>query len=207
MLSMMLATILSLGDSYTIGEGVKPEERWPVQLEAAMRSMGIETPEPQIIAKTGWTTDELKAGIEAAKVEDEYEWVTLLIGVNNQYRKRDVEEFREEYRGLLEFAIQKANGNAKRVLVLSIPDWGVTPFAKDRNQAEIAQQIDHYNEVKREETLRLGAHFIDITDISREAHDATSGLLAEDGLHPSGAMYARWVERVVPVLKKELGIK
>jgi len=209
MLAPMLITILSLGDSYTIGEGVTPEERWPMQLATALRGMGVEVREPKIVATTGWTTDELKRGIEATHLEPSYDWVTLSIGVNNQYRNRDVELYRKEFRELLAFAIQKAHGNPKRVLVLSIPDWGVTPFAKEkgRDRAKIAKEIDLYNRVKREESEKLGAHFIDITDISREAREAGSGLLADDGLHPSGAMYGRWVERVLPIVQKELGLK
>jgi lysophospholipase L1-like esterase len=207
MLAPMLITILSLGDSYTIGEGVAKEDCWPVQLASAMRSMGVDISDPVIIAKTGWTTDELKRGIEAEKVQDSYAWVTLLVGVNNQYRGRDVEEFRKEFRELLAYAIKKANGNPRRVLVLSIPDWGVTPFAEGKDREKVAREIDAYNAAKRQETEKLKAHFIDITDISREASEAGSGLLADDGLHPSGAMYGRWVERILPIMRAELGIK
>jgi lysophospholipase L1-like esterase len=210
-----MLTILSLGDSYTIGEGVKPEERWPIQLAHAMRSIGLELGEPQIIARTGWTTDELKKGIEESKVETRYDWVTLLVGVNNQYRGRSADEYRKELRGQLEYAIQKAGSNPKRVIVLSIPDWGVTPFAKEKGKdpAKIAREIDIYNRVKKEEAERLGVHFVDITDISREAGledsklPAEQRLLADDGLHPSGIMYKRWVERVIPIIRKEHGLK
>lgn len=215
MLAPIVLTILSLGDSYTIGEGVKPEERWPIQLAHAMRSIGLELGEPQIIARTGWTTDELKKGIEESKVETRYDWVTLLIGVNNQYRGRSADEYRNELRGQLEYAIQKAGSNPKRVIVLSIPDWGVTPFAKEKGKdpAKIAREIDIYNRVKKEEAERLGVHFVDITDISREAGledsklPAEQRLLADDGLHPSGIMYKRWVERVIPIIRKEHGLK
>jgi lysophospholipase L1-like esterase len=207
MLAPVVLTILSLGDSYTIGEGVAPEQRWPMQMAVAMRSLGLEVQDPTIIARTGWTTDELQAGIADSKLESRYDWVTVLIGVNNQYRGRDVEEYRKQLNKLLRFAIEKSGGNPKRVVALSIPDWGVTPFAKDRDVKKIATAIDSYNRVKREECERLGIHFVDITDISRQASDASNGLLAEDGLHPSGAMYRRWVERVVPIIKKELEIK
>ncbi len=192
--------VLALGDSYTIGESVEASGRWPVQMLHLLKKQGINLGEPQIIAKTGWTTDELQAGIAQATVQDRYEWVTLLIGVNNQYRKRDVESFRKDFQSLLEFAIEKADHRPERVLVLSIPDWGVTPFAEGRDRAEIAQQIDRYNEVKREETERLHAHFIDITDITREARDLPQELLASDGLHPSGAMYLRWAERAAKII-------
>jgi lysophospholipase L1-like esterase len=215
MLAPIVLTILSLGDSYTIGEGVKPEERWPIQLAHAMRSIGLELGEPQIIARTGWTTDELKKGIEESKVETRYDWVTLLIGVNNQYRGRSADEYRKELREQLKYAIEKAGSNPKRVIVLSIPDWGVTPFAKEKGKdpEKIAREIDIYNRIKQEEAERLGVHFVDITDISREAGledsklPAEQRLLADDGLHPSGIMYKRWVERVIPIIRKEHGLK
>lgn len=215
MLAPIVLTILSLGDSYTIGEGVKPEERWPVQLTQAMRSMGLEVRDPQIIARTGWTTDELKKGIQESKVEARYDWVTVLIGVNNQYRGKSAEGYRSELREMLLYAIDKAGSNPKRVVVLSIPDWGVTPFAKEkkRDPATIAAELDAFNRVKREECEQLGVHFVDITDISREAGledgnlPSDQRLLAADGLHPSGLMYQRWVQRVIPLIRKELGVK
>jgi lysophospholipase L1-like esterase len=215
MLAPIVLTILSLGDSYTIGEGVKPEERWPVQLANAMRAVGLDVRDPHIIARTGWTTDELRKGIEESKVEARYDWVTLLIGVNNQYRGRSVEEYRNELREQLKYAIEKAGSNPKRVIVLSIPDWGVTPFAKDKGKdpVKIAQEIDAYNRAKQEEAERLGIHFVDITDISREAGledsklPADQRLLADDGLHPSARMYKRWVERVLPIIRQEHGLK
>lgn len=213
MLAPIVLTILSLGDSYTIGEGVKPEERWPVQLAQAMRTMGLEVRDPQIIARTGWTTDELKSGIQESKVEARYDWVTVLIGVNNQYRGKSAEGYRSELREMLRYAIDQAGSNPKRVIVLSIPDWGVTPFAKEkkRDPATIAAELDAYNRVKREECELVGVHFVDITDISREAGLDDSNLpedrrlLATDGLHPSGLMYKRWVERVIPIIRKEHG--
>jgi lysophospholipase L1-like esterase len=215
MLAPIVFTILSLGDSYTIGEGVEPEKRWPVQLAVAMRSLGLQVRDPQIIARTGWTTDELRKGIEETQVDARYDWVTVLIGVNNQYRGRSPDEYRKELRELLQYAIEKAGGSSKRVIVLSIPDWGVTPFAEEKGKdpATIAREIDTYNRVKREEAERLGVHYVDITDISREAGLADSTLpaqkrlLAADGLHPSDTMYQRWVERVLPIIRKEHQLK
>lgn len=215
MLAPIVFTILSLGDSYTIGEGVQPEDRWPMQLAVAMRSLGLEVRDPLIVARTGWTTDELKRGIEESSVEGRFDWVTVLIGVNNQYRGRSPDEYRKELDELIRYAIEKAGSNPQRVIVLSIPDWGVTPFAKEKGKApaEIAEEIDTYNRVKREEAERLGVHFIDITDISREAGLEDSKLpedqrlLADDGLHPSGRMYQRWVERVVPIIRREHQVK
>ncbi|MFN9851111.1 MAG: SGNH/GDSL hydrolase family protein [Planctomycetota bacterium] len=215
MLAPFVLTILSLGDSYTIGEGVAPEKRWPVQLAVAMRSLGLDARDPQIIARTGWTTGELRKGIEESQVEARYDWVTVLIGVNNQYRGRSPDEYRKELNELIRYAIEKAGSHPKRVIVLSIPDWGVTPFAKEKGKdpAKIAVEIDTYNRVKREEAERLGVHFVDITDISREAGlddsklPAEKRLLADDGLHPSGAMYQRWVERMLPIIRSELSLK
>jgi lysophospholipase L1-like esterase len=193
-------TVLSLGDSYTIGEGVVEAERWPMQMAQSLREQGIAIGEPKIVAKTGWTTDELKSAIDEESLLDQYDWVTLLVGVNNQYRGREVDSFREEFRELLQFAIRKAGNHAQRVIVLSIPDWGVTPFAEGRDREEIARQIDLYNQVKKEETDLLGCHFIDITDITRQAVKDPKQLLAEDGLHPSSLMYAEWAKRAVKVV-------
>jgi lysophospholipase L1-like esterase len=175
---------LALGDSYTIGEGVTPEERWPNQLRIG---------EPEIIARTGWTTGELSAAIDAASLQSPYDLVTLLIGVNNQYRGRGVEEYRREFAALLRRAIELAGGKPSRVIVVSIPDWGVTPFAAGRDRAAIAREIDSFNAVNRAEAWRAGARYADITPISRQKPE----LVASDGLHPSGAMYAEWARAIL----------
>ncbi|HKR63234.1 MAG TPA: SGNH/GDSL hydrolase family protein [Thermoanaerobaculia bacterium] len=187
---------LALGDSYTIGETVSADERFPNQLAKAL---GIG--EPQIIAKTGWTTDELNAAIDAADPKGPFELVTLLIGVNNQYRGRDAEQYRGEFKALLQRAIGFAGGDAKNVVVVSIPDWGVTPFAEGRDRAKVAREIDQYNAINREETSRAGARYVDITPISRRA-DAS--LVASDGLHPSDAQYAEWVKAIAPEARAAL---
>ncbi len=180
---------LALGDSYTIGESVAATERFPVQLA---RELGLG--EPQIIAQTGWTTDELNVAIDAANPKGPYELVTLLIGVNNQYRGRDAEQYRGEFVGLLQRAIGFAGGDVKKVIVVSIPDWGVTPFAEGRDRARIASEIDRYNSVNRQESERAGVLYVDITPISRQ-NDAS--LVAGDGLHPSGKQYLQWVKTIV----------
>jgi lysophospholipase L1-like esterase len=195
--------ILCLGDSYTIGESVSVAERWPVQLAARLRERGMEVADPAIIAQTGWTTDELDGAIDQANPKGPFDIVTLLIGVNNQYRGRSAEEYRQEFRGLLNRAIGFADGNARRVIVLSIPDWGVTPFAGERNRAEIGREIDEFNRINKEETRRAGARYLDITPISREAA-GNPALTAGDGLHPSGEMYRRWVELVEPITVEAL---
>ncbi len=191
---------LALGDSYTIGEAVPESERWPVQLANGLRAHGIDVDGPEIIAKTGWTTDELNAAIDAANPRGPFDLVTLLIGVNNQFRGRDAEQYRGEFAALLQRATGFAGGDAKRVIVVSIPDWGVMPFAEGRDRAAIGLAIDRYNAVNREETLRAGARYVDITPISRRAASDPS-LAASDGLHPSGAMYRAWVELVLPEAK------
>jgi lysophospholipase L1-like esterase len=190
--------LLALGDSYTIGESVAPDQRWPVQLAAALTARGLPTAPPEIVATTGWTTDELAAGIDAAALRSPFDLVTLMIGVNNQYRGRPLGSFRLELRDLLARAVAFAGGRPGHVLVLSIPDWGVMPFASGRDRARIAREIDAFNAVCREEASRTGAVFIDVTDISRGAAQDPS-LIAGDGLHPSGRQYARWVERILPV--------
>lgn len=188
---------LALGDSYTIGESVPENERWPHQLADLLRQDG-HTTEVTIIARTGWTTDELWKGIEAAQPEPPYDLVSLLIGVNNQYRGYDINEYREQFVFLLGKSIEYAGGDPNRVIVLSIPDWGVTPFASGRDRAQIARDIDAFNSVNREESDKAGAHYVDITPISRAAVSNPS-LLASDGLHPSGKMYAEWARLILPI--------
>ena len=197
---------LALGDSYTIGEGVAEAGRWPVQLASTLRSEGIALGEPRIIATTGWTTDELSAAIDAAQPLGRFDFVSLAIGVNNQYRGRDVGEYREQFAALLERAIGFAGGRADRVLVLSIPDWGVTPFAvaQGRDVAQIAAQLDAYNATAAEVCARRGVAFVDITAVSRE-RGAEPVMLADDALHPSAAMYTQWAARALPVARRLLG--
>lgn len=184
---------LALGDSYTIGESVQESERWPVQLAALLRGQGFDVSAPQIIARTGWTTDELNVAIDAAQPDGPYALVSLLIGVNNQYRGRSADEYQREFAALLERAIRFAGDNPARVLVLSIPDWGVTPFAAGRDRGQIAAEIDAFNAINRQEAEFRDVHYVDVTPISREAAD-DAGLTARDGLHPSGTMYARWAD-------------
>jgi lysophospholipase L1-like esterase len=193
---------LALGDSYTIGEAVEADGRWPVQLAARLRAAGVAVGDPEIIARTGWTTDELAAGIREAGLVGPFGIVTLLIGVNNQYRGLPEAEYRREFTALLARAVTFAGGEARRVLVLSIPDWGVTPFAADRDRAAIGGEIDAFNAIACQEAERTGARWVDITDLSRERH---ADWEAADGLHPSAAQYASWAERAVPAARGALG--
>ncbi|MBK8903214.1 MAG: SGNH/GDSL hydrolase family protein [Anaerolineaceae bacterium] len=183
---------LALGDSYTIGESVAEAERWPMQLVAALREQGINIADPEIIAKTGWTTDELAAAIATADPVGPYDLVSLLIGVNNQYRGRGEDEYRAQFVDLLETAVSLANNNPQRVFVVSIPDWGVTPFGQGRDFRGVSEAIDTFNAINRQETLARGIVYIDITLLSRQVPD-NPALIAGDGLHPSGAMYALWI--------------
>lgn len=196
---------LALGDSYTIGEAVEVEGRWPEQLAATLRVEGIALAAPRIIATTGWTTDELSAAMDAAEPLGQWDFVSLLIGVNNQYRGRTADDFRHEFRGLLERARSLAGDRADRVLVLTIPDWGVTPFgaASGRDRGRIAVELDAYNAIVREEAQRLGAPCVDIAPVSR-THGGEAAMVAHDGLHPSAALYAEWTALALPAARDAL---
>jgi lysophospholipase L1-like esterase len=182
---------LALGDSYTIGESVPLYESFPYQAVQLMRKKGLNIAAPEIIARTGWTTDELNSGIQANHLLPSYDLVSLLIGVNNQYRGRTTENYAPEFEDLLKQAIALAGGKKERVVVLSIPDWSATPFAKDRDRPKIASEIDAYNAVNKRIAQQWGVHYLDITTGTREAARDRS-LVAKDGLHPSGKDYGRW---------------
>ena len=186
---------LALGDSYTTGEGVAEHERWPVQLALKLRTQSIPLANPEIIAVTGWTTDELDAGIDRAHPQNPYDFISLLIGVNNQYRGRGLDEYRQQFRDLLQRAIAFGGGDASRVLVLSIPDWSVTPFAHGQDRQTIAFEIDAFNAANREETERASSGYADITPLSRMQGNMVVG----DGLHPNGEAYTAWNELALPV--------
>jgi lysophospholipase L1-like esterase len=188
---------LALGDSYTIGESVAANERWPNQLAKSLAAEGFHT-EVTIIARTGWTADELWKVIEADPPTGTYDLVTLLIGVNDQYRGHSVEEYREDFRILLGKAVEFAGGDPGKVIVLSIPDWSNTPFAAAKAPEPISQKIDEFNAVNLAETQNAGAHYVDITLLSRMPTDNIE-LVAGDGLHPSPQMYALWAQKVLPI--------
>ncbi len=191
---------LALGDSYTIGESVEESLRWPVQLSRGLSKEGIEIEDPRIIATTGWTTDELKAAIEEAKITEEYDLVSLLIGVNNQYRSYPFDQYEKEFEELLQMALNFAGNKTNRVFVVSIPDYGVTPFGQKKDPLKIAAELDQYNAKAKELSENKGIVFINITDISKKALNDSS-LVASDQLHPSGKMYTQWVERISPSVK------
>ena len=193
---------LALGDSYTIGESVPAEDRWPNQLARRLEAEGIQTG-VTIIARTGWTVNELWDAIQAAPPAGTYGLVTLLIGVNDQYRGYPLAGYRRDFRFILGKAVEYAGGDATRVIVLSIPDWGVTPFAADRDNETISRQIDEFNAVNQEETKHAGAHYVEVTSTSRLAVDDVE-LIAEDRLHPSAKMYKMWAASVFPIALKIL---
>lgn len=193
-------TLLCLGDSYTIGESVLPGENFPNQAIGLLRKDGYAFEDPEILAKTGWTTDELQAAIDNNSFKNAYDFVTLLIGVNNQYRGRTVEGYKSEFESLLKQAIQFANDKAGHVIVLSIPDWGITPFARDRDTKQIAIEIDNYNAANKVIAEKYKVSYIDITPTTRQAATDRS-LIASDGLHPSAKEYAKWSERLSLLIK------
>ena len=198
---------LALGDSYTIGESVAAAENFPNQTVAILNNTSPNFQPARIIAKTGWTTVELETGIKAANANDpllsSYDFVSLLIGVNNQYRGLSVENYKPEFEKLLNKAIHFAGGKTDHVIVLSIPDWGVTPFAEGSDRKKIAMQIDAYNDANKMIAKKYKVHYIDITPGTREAANDRS-LLAGDGLHPSGKAYKMWAEELAAFIKSRL---
>ncbi len=194
---------LALGDSYTIGEGVTPEERWPVILTNKLNGEGLSIDVPEIIATTGWTTDELRKGIEKRDLDAKFDLVSLLIGVNNQFRGFETEVYETEFKELLDIAIDYANGDVKKVFVVSIPDYGVTRFGSKHDPEKISVELDYYNKVGRSISEEKGVTFFNITEISRLAASDPE-LVAADELHPSGKMYKQWVDLMFPTVKAML---
>jgi lysophospholipase L1-like esterase len=187
-------TFLALGDSYTIGESVDEKDRWSMQLIDLLKT-DFNFTKHDIIARTGWTTSELTQAIEARKLTEQYDMVSLLIGVNNQYRGQSVDTYRVEFKTLLNTSIKFTKNDAKRVFVLSIPDWGKSPFAEGQNKSKIASEIDTFNKVAKEECTKANIVFIDITEITRKNTDAS--MFASDGLHYSGKMHRLWANEAL----------
>lgn len=195
---------LALGDSYTIGQNVLETDRFPVQLTNLLQKEAILIKSPKIIAKTGWRTDNLSAAMDAAKLDSNWNLVTLLIGVNNQYQGQNVAQYEQPFRQLLKRAIALAKGKKERVFVVSIPDYAYTPFGQNTgNQINISKEIDAYNAVNEQVAKEMGVIYFNITPISREGLKDPD-LVANDGLHPSGKMYSRWVELMLADVKKSL---
>ena len=192
---------LALGDSYTIGEKVEEKDNFPNQTITLLNQSGKRFEEATIIAKTGWTTDELQEKLAGVRLAIPFDIVTLLIGVNNQYRGRPADEYAVQFEQLLQQAIGYAGGKNQHVIVLSIPDWGVTPFAADRDRIKIAEEIDLFNSINKKITAKYKVHYIDITPYTREA-TSDPLLVAEDGLHPSGKDYKRWAVLVAKKIRE-----
>jgi len=199
-------TYLALGDSYTIGEQVPEQENFPHQLVALLKKKNIFFDKPTIIAKTGWTTDELQDKLAQTRLAIPFDLVTLLIGVNNQYRGRSAEEYALQFEALLQQSIGYSGEKTNHVIVLSIPDWGVTPFAEGRDRKKIAREIDQFNAINKKIAEKYRVHYVDITALTREAANDLS-LLTDDKLHPSGKDYKRWAEKVMAVVLKEFSTK
>lgn len=196
-------TMLCLGDSYTIGQSVAEDQRFPSLTRARLEQEGIHFKTPEIIAKTGWTTADLTSAINKNKPATTFDAVTLLAGVNDQYRGYDTAVYASQFESLLKMAIGFANGKKQHVFVLSIPDYSVTPFAANlqKTPVQISKELVAFNTINKRLAQQYDVHYIDITPISKLAlQDA--GLLANDKLHPSGKMYAMWAELLAGEMKE-----
>ncbi len=191
---------LALGDSYTIGEGAAEADRWPVQLAQLARQSGLGVQAPDIIARTGWTTAELQAAVQLADNQKTYDLVSLLIGVNSQYRGQGQDIYRTEFRQLLATAVRLAGGRAGRAVVLSIPDWGQAPYARGRDRAQIGREIDQFNAVAQDECRRAGIAYVDVTFLTRAAAGDASQFVG-DGLHYAGPQMRLWAQQALPVVR------
>lgn len=187
-------SFLALGDSYTIGEGVNENERWPNQFVEVADENGLDFEKPEIIAETGWKTYDLLNAISQTNFTQKYDYVSLLIGVNNQFNSRSIDEFEEDLSKLMDKmnSLKKSNGN---IIILSIPDWGYTPFGNSYNRKVISSEINLFNNSLINFANSNGLKYVDVTEISRRAL-SESNLLASDNLHPSGLMYLEWVKKI-----------
>lgn len=199
----MTQTLLCLGDSYTIGELVPLHQSFPYQTIQLLRKNGFPFHAPEIIAKTGWTTFELAEHLIHTHLEKEYDFVTLLIGVNNQFRGLSIDDFKNDFEFLLKKAIHLSGEKTERVIVLSIPDWGVTPFAANSDKNKIAEEIDAYNSICKNTAAEYQCHFINIT-ASQRADGSKDDYLSPDKLHPSGKEYAKWAAEVYALTIEQL---
>lgn len=200
--SPIIHSWLALGDSYTIGQGVAANERFPAQTAALLLQQGIQVQTPTYIATTGWTTTNLQSNINNSN-PNKHTVVSLLIGVNDQFQTRDTTGYRQRFTQLLEKAIELANGKKQNVFVLSIPDYSVTPFAASYDTAQIRKEIDWFNNINRHITQQYNCPYLDITASTREGR-YNSSLIASDRLHPSAAEYKRWADKLVPMIAQVL---
>ena len=202
-MSKHVHSLLCLGDSYTVGEGIPLHQSFPYQTVQMLRKEGLAFHAPEIVAQTGWTTFELAEFLIHHSFEHQYDFVTLLIGVNNQYRGLEAEDFAEDFEYLLKKAINLCGSHEKQVVAISIPDWGITPFAKGRNREEISANIDSFNTTASLLAAKYNVAWLDITGDYRK-NGQTDGMLASDGLHPSGNLYEQWAMRVKDFIAEKL---
>ena len=195
---------LALGDSYTIGHNVEIGERWPVQLVQRLREQGIIVAETEMIAVSGWTTSQLTEALDTSDTQGQFDMVSLMIGVNNQYHSLGIGQYRTEIVDLLHRSVTFAGDQPSKVFAVSIPDWSVTPFAEGRDRGQIAKEIDEFNAVNQAESGKIGSRYVDVTTVSRQAANEPD-LLSSDGLHPSGVMYSRWVGLILPAANGIIG--
>ena len=196
-------TYLALGDSYTIGEQVPEGYNFPNQVIRFLNEKGIAFQAPTIVAKTGWTTDELQMTLGNYSFLSKYDFVSLLIGVNNQYRGRDAIEYKEQFEEILKKAIELANGKKEHVIIVSIPDYSLTPFAKSMDREKISKEIEVFNGINKALSIQYKVQYVDVSSAFRENKDLVD-LIAGDGLHPSQKEYANWAEKIVEVIVSQL---
>jgi lysophospholipase L1-like esterase len=196
-------TYLALGDSYTIGEGLPLQDNFPNQTVRFLNKAGYSMSQATIVAKTGWTTHELQAEITSRSLDKNYDIVSLLIGVNNQYRGQNPKNYELEFEELLRRSIAFASKNPAHVFVLSIPDWGVTPYAEGRDREKISKEIDSFNFINKRVSEKWSVNYIDITSGSRDTAEDRS-LIAHDGLHPSAKEYSRWAGKLATSIQQQL---
>ncbi|MGK7395751.1 MAG: SGNH/GDSL hydrolase family protein [Candidatus Cyclobacteriaceae bacterium M3_2C_046] len=194
--------MLALGDSYTVGEGIPPDLAWPFQLQSQLAVKGTDL-EIDVIAQTGWATNELLEKLQQIHLIPEYDIISILIGVNNQYRKRSWQNYHHELELIIKQAICLSAHLEKNIILLSIPDWGVTPFARERKPEEISQSIDQFNQINYGLSGQYGLKYVDVTSISRKVQDQPD-LIAPDQLHPSARQYGKWVNAILPQALKIL---
>jgi lysophospholipase L1-like esterase len=198
-------TYLALGDSYTVGEAVPLENSWPHKLVYQLQSDGFDVQEPKIIAITGWRTDELIAAVKDQKkdLDKHYDIVSLLIGVNNQYQKKNISKYKREFKKLIKIGLSKSKYGAEGVFIVSIPDYGVSDFAKEEKLEHVAKEVAKYNKVAAKIAMKYGITFYDITPVSKTT-EGDQSMFAEDKLHPSAKQYQLWLDIFYEEVKAKL---
>ena len=199
-------TYLALGDYYVLGEAVDEHERWPIQLEAALRGHELHINYPYFVANKTWTIDQLSKRLEEEEFDKHYDLITIQIGVNDEFKKKSLSQFTADIKALLTKVIALTGGKHGRVVFLSIPDWSATPYAKSHKSDAldaIAENINKFNQIIKKESIANGCHYVDITDLSKKAASDPT-LTSADGLHPSGAMYKLWVQKMYPTIIQAL---